>query len=290
MWLSTWSTRRHDRPHAGLGPAHAPRGAHPDGLFPWDGREDNGRVAPDGTYYFRVALLHQNRTVEYTRVPVTVKSTPPHPVVTSVSPALIPQGGAPVQIRYRGNEQRAGTVRIYRTDLPGAPRAGQELPRRVAGRQSGTARSLSARRRPGPTWSASRSRTRPATPAGSRPRCRPCRARLRTPGSPSATWPPSRRWIRSRPGAAPPCTWTPASSPTRGRFSVRGSRRVLAHGAGRSFALSVRFHRGRPGSTCSRSVRAPTTPRCRWWPAPPPRPPALRVGFWSCSRRSPGRD
>ncbi|MEA2161271.1 MAG: hypothetical protein QOD66_3651 [Solirubrobacteraceae bacterium] len=94
----------------------------PDGQFPWNGREDNGRVAPDGTYYFRVALLHQNRTVQFTRTPVQVKTVPPHPSVTSVSPSLIPQGGAPVLIRYGGDEQRGPTVWIYRTDLPGAPR------------------------------------------------------------------------------------------------------------------------------------------------------------------------
>ena len=37
---------------------------NPDGVFHWDGRVDDGRVAPDGTYYFRVALLHQGRTVD----------------------------------------------------------------------------------------------------------------------------------------------------------------------------------------------------------------------------------
>ena len=37
---------------------------NPDGVFHWNGREDNGQVAPDGTYYFRVALLHQGRTVD----------------------------------------------------------------------------------------------------------------------------------------------------------------------------------------------------------------------------------
>ena len=82
--------------------------------FPWDGHEDDGRVAPDGMYVFRVALLRQNRTVDYTRVPVTVLSSPPHPVITAVAPAHVRQGGTPVQIRYSGNEQRAVTVRIYR--------------------------------------------------------------------------------------------------------------------------------------------------------------------------------
>ena len=95
----------------------------PDGVFTWDGREDNGRVAPDGTYYFRVTLLHQGRTVDLKTVPVTVKTVPPHPVVTSVTPAAIPgPGGSNVTIQYAGNENRGGTVLIYRTDLPGGPR------------------------------------------------------------------------------------------------------------------------------------------------------------------------
>ncbi len=95
----------------------------PDGVFTWNGREDDGQVAPDGTYYFRVALIHQNRTIDLTGVPVKVKTVPPHPVVTSVSPALIPGShGSDVTIHYKGNENRGGTVRIYRTDLPGRPK------------------------------------------------------------------------------------------------------------------------------------------------------------------------
>src|SRR5207302_3360612 len=84
--------------------------------------DDRGQIVPDGTYYFRIALLHQGRTIELTKTPVVVKTAPPHPVVRSVSPALIPQGGAPVEIRYRGNESRGGTVQIYRTDLAHGPR------------------------------------------------------------------------------------------------------------------------------------------------------------------------
>jgi FlgD Ig-like domain len=95
----------------------------PDGVFTWNGREDNGQVAPDGTYYFRVALIHQNRTIDLTDVPVKVKTVPPHPVVTSASPSLIPgPNGSNVTIHYKGNEGRGGTVNIYRTDLPGGPK------------------------------------------------------------------------------------------------------------------------------------------------------------------------
>lgn len=102
---------------------HMRRGVRsPDGQFPWDGRLDNGRVAPSGTYFYRIALLGQGRTIELTKTPVQVINTPPHPVIDSVSPDLIPDKGKPVTIRYSGNEQRGGTLRIYRTDLPGSPR------------------------------------------------------------------------------------------------------------------------------------------------------------------------
>jgi hypothetical protein len=97
---------------------------HPDGLFRWDGRESDGSLAPDGTYYFRVTLLRQDRTINLTGVPVKVKTLAPQPVVTSVSPASIPSasGSSRVTIRYAGNENRGGTILLYRTDLPGGPR------------------------------------------------------------------------------------------------------------------------------------------------------------------------
>jgi hypothetical protein len=96
----------------------------PDGVFHWDGRLSNAKVAPDGTYYFRVALLHQGRTIDLTNVPVKVKTVPPHPVVVSVSPQVVPSasGSRNVTIRYAGNETRSATVLLYRTDLPGGPR------------------------------------------------------------------------------------------------------------------------------------------------------------------------
>jgi len=98
---------------------------NPDGVFHWNGRKDNGQVASDGTYYFRVALLHQGRTVDLNAAGQTmkVKTVPPHPVVTSVTPSTISgAGGQSVTIRYAGNEQRGGTVLIYRVDGRGGPR------------------------------------------------------------------------------------------------------------------------------------------------------------------------
>lgn len=104
---------------------HMRRGVrNPDGVFRWDGRESNGQIAPDGTYYFRVTLIRQNRTIDLSSVPVRVKTVPPHPVITGVSPTLIQSGTGSTQvtIRYRGNENRGGTILIYRTGGPGGPR------------------------------------------------------------------------------------------------------------------------------------------------------------------------
>jgi FlgD Ig-like domain len=96
---------------------------YPDGVFHWDGRADNGQVVPDGTYYFRVVLIHQNRKVDLSDVPVKVKTAPPDPVLTSVTPSVIPgPNGSHVTIHYAGNENRGGTILIYRMDLPGGPR------------------------------------------------------------------------------------------------------------------------------------------------------------------------
>jgi hypothetical protein len=94
----------------------------PDGVFVWNGREDDGRLAPDGKYYFRVVLLSQRRTIDLSNVPVTVMTVRPHPIVTSVSPSVISHRGARVTIHYAGNQARGGTVLIYRMGLHGGPR------------------------------------------------------------------------------------------------------------------------------------------------------------------------
>jgi hypothetical protein len=106
---------------------HMRRGVRiPDGVFQWNGREDSGSVAPDGTYYFRAALRQQGATIPLNEPQqlVKVKTTTPHPVVVSVSPRVIPSatGSRNVTIRYAGNENRGGTILIYRTDVPGGSR------------------------------------------------------------------------------------------------------------------------------------------------------------------------
>lgn len=106
---------------------HMQGGKHPvRRTFTWNGRLASGAVAPDGNYFIRVALVHQGRTVLISNSsgaePVTVKTVPPRPLVTAVSPSLIPQPtGGSVTIKYTGTEGLNARVLIYRTDLPIRP-------------------------------------------------------------------------------------------------------------------------------------------------------------------------
>ncbi len=101
---------------------HMRRGVrNPDGEFFWDGRTDGGAVAADGTYYLRVVLLGQGRTIELAN-PVTVQSSAPRPMITDVTPAVISRPGMAATIRIAGNDRRGGLVSLYRTDLPGKVR------------------------------------------------------------------------------------------------------------------------------------------------------------------------
>ena len=45
----------------------------PDGVFRWNGRLWDRRVAARRLYHFRVALLHQDRGIDLTDVPVRVR-------------------------------------------------------------------------------------------------------------------------------------------------------------------------------------------------------------------------
>ena len=90
----------------------------------WDGRADDGAMAPDGTYRVRVALRGEGRSVVLPRT--IVKDTrPPDVRVTSIGPTtdtvprpeLLPRpDGEPVQVNFRapGDTKR---VSVYRTDV-----------------------------------------------------------------------------------------------------------------------------------------------------------------------------
>jgi FlgD Ig-like domain len=96
--------------------------------FVWNGREDDGRVAPDGAYDIRVSLVHQGRNLLISNYasgvvePVIVDTVVPRPVVISVSPAAITVSSpASVTIRYSGTGGLRPQILIYRSG-PGGPR------------------------------------------------------------------------------------------------------------------------------------------------------------------------
>src|SRR5262249_32775347 len=71
----------------------------------WDGRTDGGKVAPDGTYRFRLDLPH--RTVVMPN-PVRLDTTPPHVRVSVTDRVFSPDGDSVrdrVGVRYQSNEQ-----------------------------------------------------------------------------------------------------------------------------------------------------------------------------------------
>ena len=91
--------------------------------FVWDGREEDGRVAPDGMYDIRVSLAHQGRTLTIAKPtgavePVTVQTHPPRLEVTGVSPRSLTAGTrASLTIRYSGNQGLRPQILILR--VPG---------------------------------------------------------------------------------------------------------------------------------------------------------------------------
>lgn len=88
--------------------------------FTWNGRKDNGAVAPDGSYDIRVALVHQGRNVTISNQntgaiePVTVQTRPPRLEVTSITPDVIAvPGHSTVTIHYTGNQGLRPRVEIF---------------------------------------------------------------------------------------------------------------------------------------------------------------------------------
>lgn len=97
----------------------------------WNGRDDDGAIAPDGSYRVRVALIHEGRTIDLPQS-IRLDTRPPRPLVTDVSPhagdspAFLPQRGvAAVTVHLRGLEGRSARVLIYRTDVTPPRRVGQ---------------------------------------------------------------------------------------------------------------------------------------------------------------------
>jgi hypothetical protein len=74
--------------------------------FAWDGRDDSGRIVPDGTYRVQLTLKDENRTIELPRT-ITVDSTPPTIDVDLQHQVFSPDGDGRadrVDVHYRFDE------------------------------------------------------------------------------------------------------------------------------------------------------------------------------------------
>ena len=101
---------------------HLPAGERIHGLR-WDGRDDEGRVVPDGFYFVRVTLGREGRAVVQPG-PIAVDDTPPRPRVVSIGPTtgvLAPEylpnnrdGGVQIKVVAEGVDRR---LLIFRTDV-----------------------------------------------------------------------------------------------------------------------------------------------------------------------------
>jgi hypothetical protein len=216
-------------------------------VFTWDGREDNGLPAPDGTYYFRVTLISQDRAIDVGG-PITVRTTPPHPDVYSVTPQVI-AGDQAVTIHFSGNEGFRSEVLIYRTDLPGRPQLVYKFP--TAFHPHGTVTwdgLIYGSPAPAGTYLIGLGTTNKA--------CTTTRFPIVLPPPPGTT-PGAGVTVRYL-AAQPPPTPVPAGTrapvyvdsrgrPYRWTLQLAGGRAVIAHGTGGQFALNVRLPRKGPG-------------------------------------------
>ena len=85
----------------------------------WDGRTDEGAIAPDGVYRIRGTLLEQGRSVVNPRL-ITLDTAPPRPRVVRISPGQVVGPQAPeMRIVVSGVSPRNATrFRVIRTDVP----------------------------------------------------------------------------------------------------------------------------------------------------------------------------
>ena len=92
--------------------------------FTWDGRDDDGDVVPDGTYRMRVVRRDESRVIDSVKE-IDVDTVPPKVTLASAEPSLIATGlpgeTPSVRLTYRGPENRAPEVRVFRTG-EGEPR------------------------------------------------------------------------------------------------------------------------------------------------------------------------
>ncbi|MGI8844879.1 MAG: FlgD immunoglobulin-like domain containing protein [Thermoleophilaceae bacterium] len=92
--------------------------------FVWDGRGDDGKAVPDGSYRMRVVRKDRGRVLDSIKR-VIVDTKPPKASIVSVTPNVISPGVAgaatKVRIRYRGPRNVAPEFRVWHTSVPGKP-------------------------------------------------------------------------------------------------------------------------------------------------------------------------
>jgi len=220
--------------------------------FQWDGRTDEGRVAPDALYKILVSLRRQGRS-SFVNKRVALDATPPNPVVTTAVPGGRPRGLAitpsrgslGVNVRLDAPGLGAPVFEVLRTD--GA------RPRRVARFAGGsglrTARwdgLVDGRPAPAGTYRVTAT-TRDA--AGNMGTTRPGKGG-RFPGRPGVTV----RYIAAQAPAEPVVAGALADvfvDARGGRYGWElrrlGHRRVIAAGLSRSPRLRLRAPRGPSG-------------------------------------------
>jgi hypothetical protein len=88
----------------------------------WDGRDDEGRVVPDGIYQVRVTLRREGRAVFVPKI-LTVDNTRPRPIVVAIGPngGEVPEylpnnrdGGVQIKVVAAGLDRK---LLIFRTDV-----------------------------------------------------------------------------------------------------------------------------------------------------------------------------
>lgn len=212
--------------------------------FTWDGRDDAGRVVPDGSYRVRIGLRKQGRSAILVKS-IRLDTTPPRPVVQVVNPAgtrapLVVAPGTLVRFRYLGGsapKRLAPRFVVYRSDL-NPPRI---VARLVGARGSRSAvwDGLVAARpaEPGTYFVAARVRDR-ASNTGTSPPLRPA----------ARGAPPSRPGITVRGLAVQPPS-VPVSGGARARFFVDAR--------GQSYRWRIRRVGATRGRARFRTVRSP---------------------------------
>jgi hypothetical protein len=92
--------------------------------FRWDGRDDQGRVVPDGVYRMRVLRRDEGRVIDSAKQ-IRIDRRPPHVELVSAAPSVIapnePGQRPEVTLRYRGPSNSAPEFRVFRTDDAAEP-------------------------------------------------------------------------------------------------------------------------------------------------------------------------